>query len=113
MNKTIIKYTFHNIFSQSLTKLYIFIELLVVFIFIFLKFEITDYKITTLSCFNIILDEPFIIKSFSKSFTGLYVFFVNFIIILIAARLFAEGYIDPLLDIIIPIFKKIIVYYYF
>lgn len=101
INKPIYKFSFSQILKQPLAIVYLIIFLIIMILTFFLEFKVFNSKIIELKILNISVDEPYIISSLISSFSGLILWIICFIIILITNKFWGDFLKNPLLDIFI------------
>lgn len=101
INKSIYKFSFSQILKQPLAIVYLIIFLIIMILTFFLEFKVLNNKIIELKILKISVDEPFIINSLISSISGLILWIINFIVILITNKFWGDFIKNPLLDIFI------------
>lgn len=97
----LIRFLTGQLLKQPLTFAYIAIFITMALLVPFLNLKVVDNKVIELTFFNFSLDEPYIINSVVSSFSGLFLWIVHFIIVLIVNKFWADLVKSPLLDIIL------------
>lgn len=100
MNWVVFRFSVYKIANQPLFLFYLFIFALFILFLPFISFTVVDGQVRVLKFFKFVLEEPWIINGFVKSFISLFVTIIIFISILIINRFWGEILKDPLLDII-------------